>query len=108
MATLTKRLRVPSDSELSRVLSEAAMTGAPVVVDTGEVVYTLDIGSARTTATAEPSHEKPSPDQVALSIDGIRKAAGSWRDIDAEAFKAYIRERRRTSSRPPIILETGR
>lgn len=51
---------------------------------------------------ADEANRRPSAEQVARSIAGIRAAAGSWKDIDTEAFKAYIRERRRTSSRPPI------
>ena len=31
-------------------------------------------------------------------------AAGSWKDVDVEAFKAYIAERRRASSRPRVDL----
>src|SRR5262249_31443427 len=50
-----------------------------------------------------------SPERVALSIEGIQWAAGSWAGIvDTEAFKAYIRERRRSSSRPPVKLDTER
>jgi uncharacterized protein (DUF433 family) len=40
----------------------------------------------------------PSPDDVARSREGIREAAGSWKDIDTEAFKAYINNRRRAFS----------
>jgi hypothetical protein len=36
---------------------------------------------------------------------GILAASGSWKGlIDAEAFKAYIRERRRTKNRPSVRL----
>jgi hypothetical protein len=31
-------------------------------------------------------------------------AAGSWRDVDIEAFKSYIRARRDASNRPPVDL----
>jgi uncharacterized protein (DUF433 family) len=46
----------------------------------------------------------PSPEDVARSRAGIREAAGSWKDIDTEAFKAYIAERRHTANRPSIKL----
>jgi uncharacterized protein (DUF433 family) len=46
----------------------------------------------------------PSPEDVARSREGIREAAGSWRDIDTEAFKAYIKERRQTANRPSVKL----
>ena len=46
----------------------------------------------------------PSPEDVARSREGIREAAGSWKDIDTEAFKAYIKERRQTANRPSVKL----
>jgi hypothetical protein len=94
-----KAVKLPVDSELARALRDATRAGVPVFVDTGEEVYSLSIGvvSARTAA--------PTAEEVARSTEGIRRAAGRWKDLmDAEAFKAYIRERRRTSSRPPVRL----
>jgi len=99
MESDVKTVKLPADSELARALDEATRAGAPVVVDTGEMVYSLSIGvvSAKTAT--------PTADEAARSAEGIRKAAGRWKDlIDAEAFKAYIRERRRTSNRPPVRL----
>jgi len=46
----------------------------------------------------------PSPEDVARSREGIREAAGSWKDIDTEAFKAYIKARRQTVNRPSVKL----
>src|SRR5918996_2137839 len=46
----------------------------------------------------------PSPEDVARSRDGIRKAAGSWQGIDTESFKAYIADRRQTANRPSVKL----
>jgi uncharacterized protein (DUF433 family) len=46
----------------------------------------------------------PSPEDVARSREGIREAAGSWKDIDTEAFKAYIKDRRQTANRPSVKL----
>jgi uncharacterized protein (DUF433 family) len=46
----------------------------------------------------------PSLEDVARSRAGIREAAGSWKDIDTEAFKAYIKERRQTANRPSVKL----
>jgi AbrB family looped-hinge helix DNA binding protein len=50
------------------------------------------------------NEETLSPDAVARSKDGILKAAGSWKDIDTEGFKAYIKERRQTANRPSVKL----
>jgi uncharacterized protein (DUF433 family) len=46
----------------------------------------------------------PSPEDVARSREGIREAAGSWKDIDTAAFKAYINNRRQTANRPAVKL----
>jgi uncharacterized protein (DUF433 family) len=46
----------------------------------------------------------PSPEDVARSREGIREAAGSWKDIDTAAFKAYIAQRRQTANRPSVKL----
>jgi uncharacterized protein (DUF433 family) len=46
----------------------------------------------------------PSPEDVTRSREGIREAAGSWKDIDTEGFKAYIAERRHTANRPSVKL----
>jgi uncharacterized protein (DUF433 family) len=45
-----------------------------------------------------------SPKDVARSREGIREAAGSWKDINTEAFKAYIAQRRQTANRPSVKL----
>jgi hypothetical protein len=108
MSALPKTVRIPADSELSLVLREAAGTSVPVLVDTGDAVYTIEVESARPSTASDALLPGPTPEQVALSIEGMRRAAGSWKDIDAEAFKAYIRERRRSSSRPPVKLDTER
>jgi hypothetical protein len=108
MSALPRAVRVPTDSELSLVLREAASASAPVLVDTGDAIYTIEVESTRPGTASEALLPGPTPEQVARSIEGMRKAAGSWKDIDAEAFKAYIRERRRSSSRPPVKLDTQR
>jgi hypothetical protein len=41
-----------------------------------------------------------SPDEGTRSRAGIRNAAGSWQDIDTEAFTAYSTNRRQTATRP--------
>jgi hypothetical protein len=94
MVHTTKVIHVEPGSELDRALDEAGET--PIELEKDGARYRLD----RVNATE--SIDRPSAAQVALSIEGIRKAAGSWSDIDAEAFKAYIRERRKTANRPSV------
>ncbi len=90
-----RTLRVPPDSELSHLLHDAVASGELVTIDTGEAVYRVGVESTR---------RRPAAEEIERSRAGIREAAGSWRDIDAEAFKNYIRERRRTANRPSIEL----
>ena len=96
MANELKRVELPANGELALLLKYASTFGRPVVIDTGEAVYSVSVGAVTT---------PPTPEEVARSKEGILKAAGRWKEIvDAEAFKGYIRERRRTSSRPPVRL----
>jgi hypothetical protein len=94
-----KKVRVAPDSELALMLRDATRSGTPVVIETGEVVYSVLVGEV----TETPA--KPTAEDVAKSLEGIREAAGHWKDIvDAEALKAYIAERRHTCNRPSIRL----
>ncbi len=87
-----KRITVKPDSELARLLDEAA--DRPLLLEKDGVQYRLDREGTDIRAAYDPE----------VARDGIRKAAGSWKAMDAEAFKAYIRERRSASSRPPVTL----
>lgn len=103
--TEPRLLKVEPHSELGLLLKGAADTGEPVVVDTGEARYVAGVtsGSPDVAEDRDPANRRPSAEQVARSIEGIRKAAGGWQGlVDAEAFKAYIRERRRTKNRPSV------
>lgn len=95
----SKTLRVSPDSELSVSLHDALASHESLV---GDARYRLDIASAQPVELSTPG--RPTPEKIERSRAGIREAAGSWRDIDTDAFKAYIRERRRTGSRPPVEL----
>ena len=115
MAGEPKTIEVEPGSEVDRLLDEAAE--APLRLVRGQDEFGLQSVSGNRRAilgegmssASEDDHktiarlleQPPSAEQVARSIEGLRRAAGSWKDIDAEAFKAYIRERRRTSSRRP-------
>ena len=89
------RLTVPAESDLARTIKAASEDTGALVVDTGEALYRLSVDRID-----RPVRE----DRVAATIAGMRTAAGSWRDIDAEAFKAYITERRHASTRPSVRL----
>lgn len=92
-----KRIRISPDGELALLIKDALSAGEPILIDTGETVFSIG------TITTKVSR-RPSPEEVARSREGILKAAGSWKDVDAEAFKAYVYKRRRASRRRTVRL----
>lgn len=94
MASEPKTIEVEPDSELDRLLDEAAR--APLRLVRGEERFRLDRETEPPTDDIWAGYDPEVARQSTLA------AAGSWKDIDAEAFKAYIRERRRTKNRPPV------
>ncbi len=93
-----REYKVTPNSDLGRIVKEAAASQQPIRVDTGEAMY-------RVAADLEPSARLPVPttEEVAASIAGIMQSAGAWRElINAEEFKAYIRERCKTANRPSV------
>ena len=91
MTSEPKTIDIEPGSDLDRLLDEAETT--PLRLVRNGVRFRLD---------------REEHDDVWASYDpevaraGILAAAGSWKDLDAEAFKAYIRERRRTKNRPSV------
>jgi hypothetical protein len=90
----TRTIHVNPGSELDALLNAA--DEAPVSLERDGVLYELQ--------RAQPSGASVhlSREEVVRSIAGIHEASGAWGDIDAEALKAYIRDRRRTKNRPSI------
>ncbi|HVA92792.1 MAG TPA: hypothetical protein VNL71_23470 [Chloroflexota bacterium] len=98
MIHVPKTMQVEPGSELDRLLAEADDTA--IELERRGVRYRLNRVDTPTAAKTPPS-----PEQVARSIAGIKAAAGGWKDlVDAEAFTAYIRQRRRTANRPSVRL----
>jgi hypothetical protein len=89
-----KKITVPEGSRLAKLLTDAA--GRPILLEKNGELYRLERMDQEDSAF--------SPEEVTRSRDGILKAAGSWKDIDTEAFKAYIAERRHTANRPSVKL----
>jgi len=94
MANEPTKIHVEPGSELAKLLARAG--AMPVLLETEGAIYRLD---------RMPKEAKlPTPEEVSRSRAGIVKAAGSWKDIDTEKFKAYVSRRRRTATRPSIHL----
>jgi hypothetical protein len=90
----TKKITVSEGSDLAKLLTDAG--SSPILLEKNGELYRLERMADKDTV--------PSPEDVARSRDGILKAAGSWKDINTEAFKAYIKNRRQTANRPSIKL----
>jgi hypothetical protein len=89
-----KKISVPEGSSLAKLLTDAATR--PIVLEKNGELYRLErMGNEEKTL---------SPEEVTRSREGILQAAGSWKGIDTEAFKAYIKERRQTANRPSVKL----
>jgi hypothetical protein len=89
-----KKISVPEGSGLAKLLTDAATR--PIVLEKNGELYRLERMGNEDIA--------PSPQDVARSREGIREAAGSWKNIDAAAFKVYIAKRRHTANRPSVKL----
>ncbi len=93
-------IKINPHSELAQRLKEAARSQRPVRVDIGETIYSV----AADAETAAPL-PTPTPKQVAATVAAITRASGSWAGlIDADAFKAYLQQRRTTANRPSLRL----
>jgi hypothetical protein len=89
-----KTIKVTAESNLAKLLTEAAVR--PILLENNGEVFLLE--------RMETDEKTPSPEEITRSKDGILKAAGSWKDIDTEAFKAYIADRRHTANCPSVKL----
>lgn len=93
MAHTPTIVHVEPGSALDRALDD--VEAKHVVVERRGVRYRLDrIGAA----SDEDIWANYDPE---AAIAGMRAAAGSWSDIDAEAFKEFIYRAREEGSRPP-------
>ncbi|MBI2907733.1 MAG: hypothetical protein HYX92_08775 [Chloroflexi bacterium] len=101
MARDLKRIDSGNVLELLRLVEEVRESDEPRVLGRDSE----DLAILTPVKPPERRAERLSADEVARSKEGILRAVGGWKNIvDAEAFRDYIRERRRTSSRPPVHL----
>lgn len=90
MAGQLRTINVEPGSELDRVLDEAQDTSLRLVCGGDRF---------RLHRETDDIWEGYDPD---LARESTLAFSGVWKDFDAEAFKAYIRERRRTKNRPTV------
>jgi hypothetical protein len=89
MVAERKTIEVEAGSELAEILDEAA--DAPLILAKNGVRYRLQREDEEIWANYDPER----------ALEGMRAAAGTWKGIDAEAFKAYIYRAREEGTRPP-------
>ncbi|HET9016511.1 MAG TPA: hypothetical protein VFN57_13010 [Thermomicrobiaceae bacterium] len=96
MAHRPKTVHVDPGSELDRALEEAA--SVPIELERRGVRY-------RVVRVVQPVAEDDiwAGYDPGWALEQIQAAVGGWRGlIDADAFKAYVHERRRTANRPSV------
>lgn len=82
-------IKVTPGSELAHLLDAAV--GSLIVLEKDGVLYRV------TAVAADDPFAGYDPD---AAREGIRAAAGSWSDIDAEALKAHLYRAREEGTRP--------
>jgi hypothetical protein len=90
-------VHVPDHSELAPLLEDPNL--ASLRLERGGVLFRV----TRDDGMKQEAREAESPDATIRHLD---RAIGSWKraGIDAEAFKEYVRQRRKTRNRPSVRL----
>lgn len=90
-------LHIPDNSEIASLLKEPDL--ASLRLERRGVLYrvSMDDGAERNDAEADSREE---------AVRHLDRAIDSWKGagIDAEAFKKYMEERRKTHNRPSVRL----
>ena len=88
-----RRIAIRGDTDLLRILEDVHSDKQPRIVELGGkgLAAIIDLEDLSKVLTEEPTQEDRA---VGMS------AAGTWKDIDAEALKRYIHEGRERGTRP--------
>lgn len=99
MATHPTPIDISGMPELVRIVEEVKTTKQPRILKRDSEAVAL-LMPMHTTGSSKKKQTKTKGDYEAFLA-----AAGSWKDVDVEQFKAAIYEsRRRTNTRPPVKL----
>ena len=91
---VTQRVDVSEAAELRSSIKSARQRGEDLILTDGGV----DLAVVKPLPSVESEAAARARRQRALA--GFRAAAGSWADVDVEAFKARVRADRDASTRP--------
>jgi hypothetical protein len=99
---MTRELRpidVTNVPELLRLAEEVCSTNEPRVLrrDSEDLAVVMPLRRAATKRRVRRA-------TTAADLEAFRTAAGSWKDVDDDAFLQDVAESRRISSRPPVEL----
>ena len=92
MLKAPRRIMLTPDSKLFPLLEEAA--NGPLLLEKDGVFFRLE-------REVKPPEDIWADYDPEAALAGIEAAAGSWKDIDSEEFKAFIYRAREEGSRPP-------
>lgn len=92
MTDSARTISITPGSEIDRLLRDTG--GGPVELERDGVRYRLSRIAEETSAGLSSEYDP------ARAIAGMRAAAGSWNDIDADALKAYVYRARDEGTRP--------
>lgn len=97
MVVATRTIEIEPGSDIAKVILEATETPTVLIVDgirfrVEREDDSIDAHGRRRWSGYDPQR----------AIDGMRAAAGSWRDLDTERMKADLRRWREEGSREPV------
>lgn len=89
----TSKIHIDPGTDLAAALSRASREHSAVIVEADGAEYRLEV------ERVPKQEDGTDTDLGEISRRAILETAGTWKGIDAEALKAYIRERRLSPSR---------
>lgn len=98
MVSGRETIDISKSPDLLRLAEEVRRSNTPRVLraDNQDVAVMMPV--------ADTKRSKRKRVKTDADYQAFLGSAGSWADVDTEEFKHYIRERRDTSSRPPVDL----
>lgn len=98
MAHEREPLDISHNPDLLRLAEEVRRSNTP------RVLRAENRDLAVVVPVAEPLKRTSKRVKTDADYQAFLDSAGSWGDVDTDAFKHYIRERRDAGSRPPVEL----
>ena len=107
MASEVRTIDIADVGDLGTLVEEIRRSRTPRILrhDGEDVAVLMPLATPAQRSGARGSRLRPpTAEEIARSQAGIKKAAGSWQDIDAERLKDELRRQRAIVTRPPVEL----